>query len=467
MMNKKRELLRYNSIDSFDENIDVVLSNIAMYNSRFNAFCRVYYDDIGVNSERIKDSILRRNHGRLAGMIIGLKDLFCYMNHPVQAASRILEGFVPDYDATVVRLISDEDGLIIGHQNCDEFGMGSSTTNSIYGESHNLLDYSKTTGGSSGGSSLAVQANMCHISLATDTGGSVRQPASYCGVIGFKPSYGVISRYGVIEHASSFDTVGILGKNIDDIVDVFSVISRSDNLDLSMCRDGCVCQEVEDRVDYRVCVLKNAVELGCLQHEVKKGIDSFLNRLGSNIILEEITFDRIEYCSAVYFTLTTIEANSNLARYTGMNYGYRSIDYESYDEMLIKTRSEGFGFEVKKRLLLANYLLETNKGNGYIDRSISLRKYFIERFVEIFRKYDFIILPVTTTTAFKIGSYDSERANWDDILTTLASITGYPAISIPCSCDNDGMPFGVQIIGDIYKEGKLFNFVRQLKQNIT
>lgn len=459
-MDKINDLLSYNDISSFDKNVDIALGNIAMYNDRFNAFCRVYYDDINVNRKRINDSILKNKHKKLAGMIVGLKDLFCYMNHPVQAASKILEGFVPSYDATVVRLISEEGVLIIGHQNCDEFGMGSSTTNSIYGESHNLLDYSRTTGGSSGGSSLAVQGNMCHISLATDTGGSVRQPASYCGVIGFKPSYGVISRFGVIEHASSFDTVGILGRHIDDISDVFSVISRSDSSDLSMSKHS--CSDVENKVDYRVCVLKNTIELGCLQEEVKEGISSFLNKLGSSIILDEIVFDRIEYCSAVYFTLTTIEANSNLARYTGMNYGYRSMDYKSYDEMLINTRSEGFGFEVKKRLLLANYLFETNDVNKYIDKSISLRKYFIDRFVDIFSKYDFIVLPVTTTTAFKIGSHDSERSDWDDILTTLASITGYPAISIPCSCDKDGMPFGVQIIGNIYGDKKLFNFVKLL-----
>lgn len=458
-------LEKYNNFDFFDRNLDAALSNIRNYNDRFNAFCRVYDKDIKFNSLSIKDKILKKKQCKLAGMLVGIKDLFCYKNHPVQAASKILEGFIPDYDATVIRLICENDGLIIGHQNCDEFGMGNSNTHSIYGRSHNLLDYSRTTGGSSGGSALAIQANMCHISLGTDTGGSVRQPASYCGVIGFKPSYGRISRYGVIEHASSFDTVGILGKNIDDIIDIFSVISVRDDLDLSMCSDTLINACSDDKRHYRICVLKNTIELVCLQNEVRLGIENFLSKMSTNNTLDYIVFDKIEYSSVVYFTLTTIEANSNLARYNGLNYGYRASGYTNYNEMLVKTRTEGFGFEVKKRLLIANYLLETNSLNSYIDKSILLRKYFKEKFAEIFKKYDFIILPTTTTTAFKFDVFDKDRNNWDDIFTTLASITGYPAISIPCGVDDNNMPFGIQIIGNLYNENKLFKFIKKL-QNI-
>ena len=465
-MDELKKLLEYNNIDFFDKNVENALYNILTYNDRFNAFCRIYNEDINVNKTRIKDKFFKKNNGKLAGMIIGLKDLFCYKDHPVQAASKVLEGFIPNYNATVVNLIIDEDGLIIGHQNCDEFGMGSSNTNSVYGRCYNFLDSSKTTGGSSGGSALAVQMNMCHISLGTDTGGSVRQPASYCGIIGFKPSYGRISRYGVIEHSSSFDTVGILGKNINDIISVFSVISKRDGLDLSMCDNISVDLCTENKSFYNICTLKNILEFKCLQNEVKNGICKFLTNLSNSNTLDEIVFDKIEYSSAVYFTLTTIEANSNLARYNGINYGYRSKNYNNYDEMLVNTRSEGFGFEVKKRLLLANYLLETNKINWYIDKSISLRKYFKNKFKEIFEKYDFIILPSTTTTAFKFDDHNLERSNCDDILTTLASITGYPAISIPCGFDNNDMPFGVQIIGDIYKDEKLLNFVKKLQYKL-
>jgi len=459
-----KELYKYNLYSNFNNNIENSIYNVENFNKKLNCLCQFYKDEFLKNSEIIKEKIKNNTQKDLAGMIISIKDLICYQDHPVSASSKILEGFISNYNSTVVERILTNDGLIIGHTNCDEFGMGGSNENSIYGPVHNLLDINKTSGGSSGGSAVSVQSNMCHISLGTDTGGSIRQPASYCNIIGFKPSYGRISRYGIISHASSFDVVGILGKNINDIEDIFEVISGYDNFDHSLNCDKYVKnKDIDVNKKYKIAVLDNAINIKCIQKEVKEGILKFIDNLSNEgHDIENITFNNLEYSSAMYFTLTTIEACTNLSRYNGVNYGYRADNYKSFDEMIIKTRTEGFGDEVKKRLLMGNYLFETNKKNRYIDKANKLREEFKDAFKKIFEKYDFIILPVTTTTAFNIGEKCNEdNSEWDDIVVTLASLVGYPAISIPCGFDNNNMPFGIQIIGNIYKENSLFYFLKK------
>ena len=460
-------LFKYNDYKNFKDNVLNSIQNVEIYNDKLNCLCRFYKNEVLDNYEIISKKISQNGNKALAGMIISIKDLICYKGHLVSASSKILEGFVSNYNATIVDRILQNDGIIIGHNNCDEFGMGGSNENSIYGPVHNLLDYNKTSGGSSGGSAVSVQSNMCHISLGTDTGGSIRQPASYCNIIGFKPSYGRISRYGVISHASSFDVVGILGKNIEEIEDIFEILSGYDGYDNSLKCDKYI-KENYDNVNnkYKFAVIKEALDIKCLQKEVKDGIIKFIDNLSNNgHNVENIDFNNLQYSSAMYFTLTTIEACTNLSRYTGVNYGYRADNYKSFDEMIIKTRTEGFGDEVKKRLLVGNYLFETNKENHYIDKANKLREEYREKFRKIFENYDFIILPTTTTAAFNIGENRNEdNSNWDDILVTLASLVGYPAISIPCGFDNNNMPFGIQIIGDIYKENKLFNLIKTIFQ---
>ena len=469
-MKKANELFKYNDFNNLLNNLNTVLENISEYNEKFNAFCRVYKDEtissINTLYEKIKSNLNNSfdNKYSLSGMIIGIKDLFCYKGHITQAASKILENFIPDYNATVVDMLLSAGGTIIGHQNCDEFGMGSSNNNTIYGITHNFLDYQKTTGGSSGGSALAVQSNMCHISLGTDTGGSIRQPASYCGIIGFRPSYGVISRYGVIAHASSFDTVGILGKEISDIIDVFNVISDYDVKDSSMVDYKKINNKPSDiSSNYKLCILNDLFDLSILQTEVKDGIKNVINILSNSFDIFKDNIENIELCSSVYFTLTTIEASSNLSRYTGVKYGYRANDYSNFDEMIIKTRTEGFGHEVKKRILLGNYLLETNFENKYIDKALNLREKFKKRFDELFKKYDFVILPITSTTAFSINEpLKDDNSFWDDNFSMLAVLVGYPAISIPCGVDDSKMPFGFQIIGNKYKDNELLEFADRI-----
>ncbi len=448
-------------IDHIKKNIEESISNIKKKNSTLNAFVRVYEDDVQKQFEAIRKKIDNgQPTGKLCGMIVGLKDLICYKDHPVQAASKILDGFVSTFSATAVERILGEDALIIGHQNCDEFGMGSSNEHSIYGPVRNGLDINKVPGGSSGGSAVAVQQDMCHVSLGTDTGGSIRQPAAFCGVIGFKPSYGIISRHGMIAYASSFDTMGIIGKNIENVRSVFEVISGPDEFDCTAYNEKFVdCKHI-DKQKFKIAYLKNAVNYEGLQKEI---YDALLNvfdtlRSNDNEVLG-ITLDFLQYCLPVYYTLTTAEASSNLARYDGVRYGYKPKEYKNIDELMCKARTEGFGLEVKKRILLGNYVLES----GYYEKAKKLRYYIIKKMNDVFDEYDFLLLPTTPTTAFGFNhNMDSSQMCYADIFTTLASIAQLPAISIPWEQDGKNMPIGIQIITKKYNESMLLNFADYL-----
>ena len=460
-MKEFKKLFDFTDFTHLKNNVDVSLNNIKQLNPTLNAFCNVYEEEFKFNSTKVSENINSKKNKDLAGLIIGIKDLFCYKDHPVQAASKILDKFISPYNATVVERILNNDGLIVGHQNCDEFGMGSSNEHSIYGCVHNYFDYNKTSGGSSGGSAVAVQTDMCHISLGTDTGGSIRQPAAFCGVIGFKPSYGVISRYGVIAHASSFDTVGILGKSIKDIKIVFKTIMGHDGHDLSMSQE-LPNETVEEKKKYKIGYLKNALEFEGLQEEIKKSIQNFLGKLqDEQNIIESVEVDFLDYVVPIYYVLTTAEACSNLARYDGVRYGYRTASYSNFEELITKTRSEGFGEEVKKRIMLGNYIFKTREENNYFSKAQQLRIKIKNAFHEIFNNYDFLILPTTTTTAFKINdiSNDNEKSYWSDIFTVIASLVGLPAISIPYGVDKNNMPIGLQIIANKNKDFDLLNFL--------
>ena len=468
-MKEFKKLFDFTDFTHLKNNVDVSLNNIKQLNPTLNAFCNVYEEEFKFNSTKVSENINSKKNKDLAGLIIGIKDLFCYKDHSVQAASKILDKFISPYNATVVERILNNDGLIVGHQNCDEFGMGSSNENSIYGCVHNYFDYNKTSGGSSGGSAVAVQTDMCHISLGTDTGGSIRQPAAFCGVIGFKPSYGVISRYGVIAHASSFDTVGILGKSIKDIKIVFKTIMGHDGHDLSMSQE-LPNEIVEEKKKYKIGYLKNALEFEGLQEEIKKSIQNFLGKLqDEQNIIESVEVDFLDYVVPVYYVLTTAEACSNLARYDGVRYGYRTASYSNFEELITKTRSEGFGEEVKKRIMLGNYIFKTREENNYFSKAQQVREKIKNAFHEIFNNYDFLILPTTTTTAFKINdiSNDDEISYWSDIFTVIASLVGLPAISIPYGVDKNNMPIGLQIIANKNKDFNLLNFLLKTKIKVN
>ena len=410
--------------------------------------------------------------GKLHGVIIAIKDVICYKDHKVTAASAILKDFVSLYNSTAVQKLLKEDAIIIGNCNCDEFAMGSTNENSVYGKTLNALDETKVPGGSSGGSAVAVQAALCMVSLGSDTGGSVRQPADFCGITGIKPSYGVISRHGLVAYASSFDQIGIFSNNIEDAAKVLEVINGSDVYDSTVKQQeqrsiSFSPQTIIDKdVKYRVALLKNAFEHQSLDNEIKKNIYSLANTLKKDgHEINEIDFNLIDFIVPAYYVLTTAEASSNLSRYDGVRYGYRyennSNDLSSFYK---KTRSKGFGKEVKRRIMLGTFVLSEGYYDAYFTKAQQIRRLLVNQTKEIFKKYDALILPTVPTTAFETGSMQKDPIAMylADIYTVYANLTGTPAISLPLFKHTNGMPFGLQVITNNYDELTLLEFSNML-----
>ena len=470
--------------------------------AHLNVFVRLYEKEALETADRL--DVERREgkkNGRLHGVVIGIKDVICYKDHSVTAGSRILEGFHSLYHATVVERLIKEGAIIIGHLNCDEFAMGSSNENSAYGRVKNALDPAKVPGGSSGGSAVAVQASLCMISLGTDTGGSVRQPADFCGVIGLKPTYGRISRYGLIAYASSFDQIGIFGKNIADIALLLEMVAGFDPKDAT-----CSSKEVPAYAEslklkaqglipddsltlnaqrltpensrptaighrptkYRIAVLKETLEHPSLDPEIRTKIRGFIAELGEKgHYVEEISFDLLDYIVPAYYILTTAEASSNLSRYDGVRYGYRTTDQESgFPEFYQKTRSEGFGKEVKRRILLGTFVLSAGYYEAYFSKAQKVRKILTERTRLIFNEFDLILSPTVPTTAFKAGekSKDPVAMYLADLYTVYANLVGIPGISLPLFTHTNGMPFGIQAMTYQFQELSLLQFSNELMQ---
>ena len=436
-------------------------------NVHLNALVRTYKAEV---QKKVKENIQRFQAGsarRLEGMVVGIKDLFCYANHPVQASSRILEGFVSQITATAVARCTHAGAMIIGHQNCDEFGMGSANENSVYGSVLNPLDNTRTPGGSSGGSAVAVKTGMCHVSLGTDTGGSVRQPAAFCDIIGFKPSYSRISRHGVIAYSSSFDTVGILANTIYDCALVLSVVAGEDKNDTTSARLG--VPDYTADLDWKpkklnIAYLEETLSHPNLQKEIKANTQRLLRKLKqAGHRVSSIPFPWLAYVLPTYYILTTAEASANLARYDGMRYGYRAKG-DSPQAIMTNTRTLGFGHEVKKRLLLGAFVLSSDYYDSYYGQAQKVRRHIKHWMEKVFASYDYIILPTTPTTAFphKSTNLASVTQYLADLYTTPASVAGVPAISIPNGYDGQGLPVGVQIISGPFQEGKLLQFAQYL-----
>jgi len=440
-------------------------------NERLNAFVEVYE----------KESITRANFldekrnsgkscGKLHGVVVALKDVICYKDHNISAASKMLENFVSIYDSTAVNKLLEEDAIIIGNCNCDEFAMGSTNENSVYGSVKNALDENKVSGGSSGGSAVAVQAGFCMVSLGSDTGGSVRQPADFCGIVGMKPSYGTISRHGLIAYASSFDQIGIFANNVIDVAKVLQVISGSDEYDSTVNQKKSLNVTLNFQPKkYKIALFKNAMEHQSLDREIKKSI----YELGENLEsegneVEEINFDLIDYIVPAYYVLTTAEASSNLSRYDGVRYGYR---YENNNEDLTtfykKNRGKGFGKEVKKRIMLGTFVLSEGYYDAYFTKAQQVRNLLSLQTKEIFNNFDAVLLPTVPTTAFEAGSMkkDPIAAYLADIYTVFANLTGIPGISLPLFQHSNGMPFGVQVLTNKHNEVTLLEFSDLLLKN--
>lgn len=435
-----------------------------------NAFLEVFADEaVERGKELDKKSAEGKAHGKLFGCVIAIKDNICYKQHKVSAGSKILEGFTSLYNSTVVERLLAEDAIIIGRTNCDEFAMGSSNENSAYGNVLNAQDNSRVPGGSSGGSAVVVQANLCHASLGSDTGGSIRQPASFCGIVGLKPTYGRVSRYGLIAYASSFDQIGPFTHNVEDAALIMEVISGKDNYDSTSSSEKvpAYSSDLNFEKKVRIAVFPSTMNSDGLNAEVKSSVENILNDLKSEgHTVEEVGFDLLDHLIATYYVLTTAEASSNLARFDGVHYGYRSKNANEMDPVYKRSRTEGFGREVKNRIMLGTFVLSSGYYDAYYSRAQKVRRILTDKIRGIFKEYDFILMPTSPTVAFKFGEKTDNPVEMylADIYTVLANLTGIPAISLPLAEDKNGLPIGVQLLADKFQETKLLAFSNKLMQ---
>lgn len=433
-----------------------------------NAFLEVFEVSAKEAAKKTDEKIKYGTAGRLAGVIIALKDNICYKGHKVSASSKILEGFESLYSATVVERLIEEDAIIIGRTNCDEFAMGSSNENSAFGNVLNPLNEKCVPGGSSGGSATAVAANLCHVALGSDTGGSIRQPASFTGTVGFKPTYGRVSRYGLIAYASSFDQIGPITKTVDDaaiIMEIISGIDKHDNTSSSKKVEEYSKALLENK-KYKIAYLKECVEAEGLDPEVKATILKQMDWLKSQgHTLEAVSFPYLEFLVPTYYVLTTAEASSNLSRFDGIHYGFRSKNATDLESTYKKSRSEGFGKEVKRRIMLGTFVLSAGYYDAYYSKGQKVRRIIHEKTNEILKNFDFILTPSTPGTAFEFGknSADPIKMYLEDIFTVQANIAGIPAISVPCGTHSNGLPMGLQLMAGYFEEAKLLNLASKIQ----
>ena len=460
-----REAIR-NKQTSCEELVKGYLSAIES-STDLNAFLEVYGSEALERAKEVDARFALKKEGRLAGVVIGLKDNICYKGHKVSAASRILEGFESLYSATVVERLLAEDAIIIGRLNCDEFAMGSSNENSSFGKVKNPLDKERVPGGSSGGSAAAVAANLCHVALGSDTGGSIRQPASFCGLVGVKPTYGRVSRYGLLAYASSFDQIGPLTKNVEDAALIMEVISGKDPMDSTSSSAevpsysaGLAATPKKVKVAY----IKECLESEGLDSEIKARFFETLDLLkAEGHEVEAVSFPYLDYMVPTYYVLTTAEASSNLSRYGGIVYGYRSPNATDIDSTFRKSRTEGFGPEVKRRIMLGTFVLSAGYYDAYYAKGQKVRRLLKDKTNAILENFDFILIPTTPKVAFRSGEIsDPVTMYLEDIFTVQANLTGLPAISLPVGKHSTGLPFGFQLIGKKFGESNLLTFSKFL-----
>lgn len=437
-------------------------------NHRLNAFLEVFESSALAQALVIDEKIKAGTEGKLAGVIVGLKDNICYKGHKVSASSKILEGFESLYSATVVERLIAEDAIIIGRLNCDEFAMGSSNENSAFGNVLNPLNNSCVPGGSSGGAAASVAAGLCHVTLGSDTGGSIRQPASFTGTVGLKPTYGRVSRYGLIAYASSFDQIGPITKTVQDAALILEVISGKDKHD-NTCSSEKVesySNQIHEIKKYKIAYIKECVEAEGIDSEVKQIILNQIETLKSlGHSVEAISFPYLDYLVPTYYVLTTAEASSNLSRFSGIHYGHRTQITSDLENTYKKSRSEGFGKEVKRRIMLGTFVLSSGYYDAYYSKGQKVRRIIHEKTKDIFKTFDFILTPSTPGTAFEFGknSADPIKMYLEDIFTVQANIAGIPAISVPCGNHSNGLPVGLQLMCNYFEESKLLNLASKIK----
>jgi len=441
--------------------------------SHLNAYVEVYAEEARQRAKML-DERYRQSPGeigRLYGMVLSHKDVICYQGHGVTAASKILEGFETPYSATAVERLLAEDAIIIGRVNCDEFAMGSSNETSHYGAVRNAAHPDRVPGGSSGGSAVAVQADTCLASLGSDTGGSVRQPASFCGVVGFKPTYGRISRYGLLAYGSSFDQIGILAHSVSDTALLLQVMAGEDPHDATCSRQAVPeFEELEaETASKRFAYFPAALEHPSLQPEVREQAEQFIQRLQeAGHTVEAVDFELLDYLVPAYYVLTTAEASSNLSRYDGIRYGYRSEGAKDLLSTYRQSRTEGFGPEVKRRIMLGTFVLSAGYYDAYYGKAQRVRRLIKDQTDAIFRAYDFLLMPAAPTTAWKLGEKmeDPVEMYLADIFTVQANMTGIPAICLPAGQDREGLPIGLQLMAPKFEEEGLLRIALSFFPNV-
>lgn len=436
-------------------------------NHAYNIWLEIFEEYALQHAKEIDSRLKAGAQLPLAGMVIGIKDVLCLKDHQVTAGSKILKDFKSLFTATSVQRLLDAGVVIIGRLNCDEFAMGSSNENSSYGPTLNPLDVSRVPGGSSGGSAAAVAAHFCHATLGTDTGGSIRQPAAFCGLVGLKPTYGRVSRYGMIAYASSFDQIGPITHTLEDAALILKYMSGFDPLDSTTLN---VETDDLDKWDlppqkWRIGVIRENLEMQGLDPEIKTATEALLENLKKKgHTIHEVSFPFLNHTVPTYYVLTTAEASSNLSRYDGIRFGHRAENGKSIDEIYTQTRAQGFGPEVKRRIMLGTFVLSAGYYDAYYTKGMQVRRKIKEATLTLLENCDFLISPTTPTPAFALGekSKDPISMYLSDIFTVHANLSGHPAISVPFSGHSSGLPFGIHILAPYFSERKLLAFAREV-----
>ncbi|MBD1393980.1 Asp-tRNA(Asn)/Glu-tRNA(Gln) amidotransferase subunit GatA [Mucilaginibacter glaciei] len=445
-----------------DELVKGYLQQIKKY-AHLNVFNEVFEQEALAIAKAVDVKIKEGTSGKLAGMVIAIKDNICYKGHKVTASSKILENFTSIYSATIVDRLLAEDAIIIGRCNCDEFAMGAANENSYFGPVKNYADESRVAGGSSGGSAAAVQAKMCHAAIGTDTGGSVRQPAAFCGVVGLKPTYGRISRHGIISYASSFDQVGTLTNSVADAALLLQVMAGADEFDSTLSQTPVpdYAAQITLPGKKKIAYLQEALSSPGVDAEVKNTLVTAIEKLRADgHEVKAISFDYLEYLVPTYYILAMAEASSNLARYDGVHFGYRSPNATDLVSTYKLSRSEGFGKEVKRRIMLGTFVLSAGYYDAYYAKAQKVRRLIRNKTNELLAEFDLILTPTAPESAFELGKKEKDPVvtYLYDIFTVQASLAGLPAISLPTGNNSDGLPLALQFLSKAFSEQELLNF---------
>ncbi len=438
--------------------------------SSLNAFLQLFDESIEA-AGKIDAKVEAGNAGKLAGLVLGVKDIIAVKDKRLTCGSRILENFNSVYDATVVERLEAEDAIIIGKTNMDEFAMGSSSEYSAFGPVLNPVDTARVPGGSSGGSASAVAAELCHVALGTDTGGSIRQPASFCGVVGLKPTYGRVSRYGLVAYASSFDVIGPISNSVYDAALIMEVMAGHDERDSTSAErpvQSYTSLLGHDVKNFTVGIAKEALSSG-IADDVRQTVEKQIDGLrAAGVKIKEVSLSHLDYTIPAYYILATAEASSNLERYDGARYGHRKQGADELEEMYAESRTEGFGPEVKRRIMLGTFVLSAGYYDAYYKKAQRVRRVIKKDFDDVFREVDAIIMPTAPTTAFKIGEKTSDPVKMylSDIFTVSANLAGIPGVSIPVGKDSSSLPIGLQLLGRQFEEETILTIANHIEQSL-